>query len=634
MNRLILLPYIFVIVVSSATAQWQPDGIPMCNATNHQLNPVAVSDASSAILVWEDYRSGEPDIFAQKVNSSGVAQWQSNGINVSNALKLQLNPAAVSDGSGGVIVIWEDYRDGATGPNIYAQRISSNGTALWTSSGVPICDTTGAQMRAVLIGDGQGGAMIAWEDYRSGSADIYAQRISASGVVQWQHNGIPLIAVTGGRYVPVIAADGSGGAMIAFLENRVGTEVDIYAQRVTAAGVRQWGNGGLAVCTATGVQTQIAAYSTGSNMLLAWQDYRGNSADIYANILTPSGLAWQGNGTAVCTEPGTQEAPRPVPDGRGGMIVAWTDYRNNSPGNIYARRVNSAGAVQWLSGGVPLCTRSETQMDVDIIPIAAGGAIVSWMDYRDPAGDIYAQAVDSSGAPKWQANGSPVCTDISRQHQQCIVPDHSGGGYVAWTDYRSRFGDIYVQRINQYGTALPVELLSFGAAQHSEGALLRWRTASETNVHGFDIQRKQAGGWMSVGFLPAASPDGAEYRHIVAGVYEGMFRLRIVDYDGSESFSPGVVLHAVAPTSLALLSLSPFPASNVLTVEFEVAASGPVDIIIRDLAGRKLLSVNEGVVAAGRSMRILNTAALSSGVYLVELHSQGAVASAKLSIQR
>ena len=49
----------------------------------------------------------------------------------------------VSDGAGGAIVTWEDYRSTTTGPKIYAQRVSAAGVPLWTADGVALCAAAG-----------------------------------------------------------------------------------------------------------------------------------------------------------------------------------------------------------------------------------------------------------------------------------------------------------------------------------------------------------------------------------------------------------------------------------------------------------------------------------------------------------
>ncbi len=54
-----------------------------------------------------------------------------------------------------------------------------------------------------IVSDGAGGAIVTWKDHRSGTSyDIYAQRISAGGTVQWTANGVALCTATGDQSVP------------------------------------------------------------------------------------------------------------------------------------------------------------------------------------------------------------------------------------------------------------------------------------------------------------------------------------------------------------------------------------------------------------------------------------------------
>ncbi|MCZ7556198.1 MAG: T9SS type A sorting domain-containing protein [Bacteroidia bacterium] len=617
----ILLLLLLLLATTLSYAQWQPDGLLMCGAANHQLNHVVVSDSGGAIVVWEDYRSGEADIYARKVNASGTQLWAADGIAVCSVIKPQFNPVAVSDGAGGVIVVWEDYRIALNSADIYAQRISPTGTLLWNPLGVLICSAANVQMRPAIISDGQGGAIIAWEDYRGGLGDIYAQRVSSNGAVLWQNDGVPLATVSGTRYAPVIATDAAGGALVAWEENRVGTEYDIYAQRVNGSGALQWGAGGIAVCTSAGVQMQLTGYSTGTGtMLLAWQDYRNTSADIYAHILNPQGLAFIGSGAAVCTDAATQEAPRVAPDGTGGMIVAWADYRV-AAGDIYARRVSSAGVLQWSADGVPLCTQAATQHAVDIAPRDSGGVVVAWMDYRNARGDVYTQAVNNNGSILWLMNGSPVCTNTAAQQRPMLARDRLNGVYVAWTDYRNGTADVFVQRVNRYGTGLPVELLSFAADRSGEDVVLRWRTAAEVNVHGFEVQSAVEGQFSTQGFVPARAADGARYEYTVMATNATLYRLRIVDNDGSESYSPELTLAATRPSRMSIVSLSPLPAVETVTITLDLLSDEPGQITIYDLTGRIRLQHRMDQFSRGREVRTLDVSSLPAAVYMLEVTS-------------
>src|SRR5262249_55168589 len=104
-----------------------------------------------------------------------AATWMLNGNAVCAAADGQYNPAIVSDGVGGAIVAWYDYRSGDA--DVYAQRVAGDGSIVWGGSpnGVAVCTVPGAQMPVVITTDGAGGAVIMWQDQRSGAVGIYAQ---------------------------------------------------------------------------------------------------------------------------------------------------------------------------------------------------------------------------------------------------------------------------------------------------------------------------------------------------------------------------------------------------------------------------------------------------------------------------
>ncbi len=215
------------------------------------------SDGSGgAIITWEDLRNGtDDDIYAQRINASGTVQWTTDGVAISIGVGDQAYPTVVSDGSGGAIITWEDDRNGGN-EDIYAQRIIASGTVQWTTNGVAICTATDDDQRVpTIVTDGSGGAIITWYDHRNGTDDdIYAQRINASGTVQWTTNGVAICAATGDQEVPTIVSDGSGGATITWYDHRNGTDYDVYAQRVNASGAVQRTTNGVAICAAIGDQ--------------------------------------------------------------------------------------------------------------------------------------------------------------------------------------------------------------------------------------------------------------------------------------------------------------------------------------------------------------------------------------------
>ncbi|MDO9391673.1 MAG: T9SS type A sorting domain-containing protein [bacterium] len=405
-----LLLAVLMLTALSAWAQWQLNGNATCTATGNQLYPTIVSDgAGGAIITWYDYRSGSNyDIYAQRVNAAGVALWTADGVAICTATDAQLNPTIVSDGAGGAIITWYDARSGAN--DIYAQRISAAGVAQWTADGVAVCAAASSQYYPTIVSDGAGGAIITWQDYRSGTSnDIYAQRINALGVVQWTADGVAICTATADQNYPTIVSDGSSGAIITWYDVRSGTSYDIYAQRVNALGAVQWAANGLAICTATGNQQYPTIVSDGAGgAIITWHDNRSGTYDIYAQRVNAAGAAqWTADGVAICTATGTQQYPTIVSAGAGGAIITWHDGRSGT-NDIYAQRINALGVAQWTADGVAICTATGNQLYPTIISDGAGGAIITWYDARISTADIYAQRLDRGDGSYYGRNAPDI----------------------------------------------------------------------------------------------------------------------------------------------------------------------------------------------------------------------------------
>ncbi len=178
------------------------------------------------------------------------AQWSTDPtVNspVVTAINNQRAPATTSDGAGGVIVAWDDYRD--LDEDIYAQRIDAAGVVLWTSDGVTVSDHGSEESDPVLVSDGAGGAIVVWHTrFTGGWFDIYAQRVDPAGAIQWfevpeKGDPIPRISISlaaQDQENPRVVSDGAGGAIIAWEDTRddpSSSVNDVYVQRVNGSGV-------------------------------------------------------------------------------------------------------------------------------------------------------------------------------------------------------------------------------------------------------------------------------------------------------------------------------------------------------------------------------------------------------------
>lgn len=447
---LLLVASVLVCPIMSS-AQWQLDGVNLSPAANGQIAPTIVSDgAGGAIVTWCDGRGSSYDIFAQRINASGAAVWTTAGVAICTAANDQLYPAIAPDGAGGAIVTWWDSRSGNY--DIYAQRINASGAVLWAANGVVICNAVNTQQYPVIVSDGAAGAIVAWQDNRSGDNDIYVQRVNASGAVQWTANGVPIGSAINDQSSPALVADGAGGAIVTWQDSRSGN-YDIYAERINGTGSILW-IFPTVVCGAGANQlSPTIASDGGANTVITWMDNRNGNSDIFAQSLNASGVTqWVANGVSVCTAANAQNTPTIVSDGAGGAIVTWYDFRNGANNDIYAQRVGILGSALWTADGVPLSTATGAQQNPVLVADGAGGAIVAWEDIRNGSFDIYAQRVNAAGAVQWTTDGMAVCAASNTQNAVKIVGDGAGGAIVTWQDGRSGGLDVFAQRVeNRYG---------------------------------------------------------------------------------------------------------------------------------------------------------------------------------------
>ena len=486
MNRfvgaaLLLVIWFLILAVPSGWASWTDDGTPLCTAPKTQYECQVASDGEGgAIILWEDTRYGDSNIYAQRVSASGTVLWTVNGVNLAGGIA-EIGVQVISDGAGGVIAAWEDTLGGIGNSDIYTGRLDASGSVLW--SGASICTATGPRWNVKLISDGVGGAIITWEDGRGAGNDIYAQRITSGGDTLWAADGIPISKASNRQQRPNLASDGVGGAIILWEDNRSGN-LDIYAQRIDATGTVLWTVDGVPVCAAANVQRgpQIAADGVGG-AIMSWDDQRSGildiHLDIYAQRIDAFGtVQWASNGVPVCTATGPQGLNRIASDGAGGAVVAWLDGRINYPPDIalYTQRVDASGSTQWTTNGVLLCAATVEDMNEDfqLASDGAGGAIAMWQDFRGGDGDVYAQRIDATGAVQWPINGLALSTASGWQELPRIVTDGAGGAIVSWQDNRSGDYDVYVQQIDargRIGYLLP-DIHSVGDVPGDEGGFV------------------------------------------------------------------------------------------------------------------------------------------------------------------
>jgi hypothetical protein len=237
---------------------WPANGVPVCVFAGDQRAPVITTDgAGGAIIAWSDPRlTPNPNyaVYAQRVLNLGAVDpaWTPNGARVTTTTTLssqEVVPKLARDGSNGAFVAWR-FDDVVAGTyTIYAQRMTSAGARSWAAAGVPVSGVAGIQDFPEVINDGtvNNDAIVSFDN-----GDTYAQKLTlAAGATSWGANGVILCNAANSQTSAVLVSDGSGGAIVAWDDLRGTPNHSIYAQRVLAAGTVDpgWTANGVSICS-------------------------------------------------------------------------------------------------------------------------------------------------------------------------------------------------------------------------------------------------------------------------------------------------------------------------------------------------------------------------------------------------
>ncbi len=189
-------------------------------------------------------------------------------------------------------------------------------------------------------------------------------------------------------------------------------------------------------------------------------------------------------------------------------------------------------------------------------------------------------------------------------------------------DYFIVYGDMQVIISH---ISLPLELTGFFGKTLETANRLTWETASEINTDRFDIERSEDQfSWKKIGSVAAAGISVARHDYFFDDknpAQKAWYRLRMVDTDGSESFSP-VVFCGRAGEGEGLFEIYPNPIESGgfwLKVPGQFSES-PLDFALFDVAGRLVFSKNMEDGAAGDLFFPMERP-LARGSYFLEIKS-------------
>ncbi len=232
--------------------------------------------------------------------------------------------------------------------------------------------------------------------------------------------------------------------------------------------------------------------------------------------------------------------------------------------------------------------------------------------------------------------------------------NYNGGGGTLFYDSNGGFNYRATFTTNN---PLPVELSSFSASVIGNAVKLNWRTETEINNYGFDIERSlpqplpkegafgtplplgkgQGDGlWTKIGFVNgngnSNSPKSYTFTDtdVLSGKYS--YRLKQIDNDGQFEYSKTIEVDLGTPTKFELAQNFPNPFNPETAIRFTLPTAGNVRLTIYNLLGQEVKSLVNAFKEAGTHIINFNASEFNSGVYIYKLEANGITQTRKMTL--
>lgn len=188
----------------------------------------------------------------------------------------------------------------------------------------------------------------------------------------------------------------------------------------------------------------------------------------------------------------------------------------------------------------------------------------------------------------------------------------------------------------QYSAPLPVELINFEVRKQSgNAAYLTWRTATEDNNQGFQIERSADGrDWQTLGFVPGhgTTQEPQSYTYTDERPLPGTnyYRLQQVDFDGQYEYSE--VRSVYIPGDETGFSLFPNPAAGEVFLQWRRASEEGVSVRLYNSLGAPVWL--QTFISNPNENSRMDLQGLPAGIYLIVVEQGGKAAMAERLIIR
>lgn len=399
---------IFLMILQPAMAQWKLNDhtpVPVSTAINFQSAQLYATDEdANSYYVWSDYRTGVIELYAQKFDSKGVAQWQKDGVRIGNVLNeydpLFSQRVIRPDGQGGAFIGWHLLPDvNSRGHRqFYAQHISKEGTTLWANGGIKVTDRElwtaepYDDVFDIVVNNNQ--LLLIFNQYigNTGINTVYTKRLDFDGKTIEEEKKL-------------------------FENNRIEDKV-IYDAK----------------------NSRFLALIKDNQFDYVFQTFDATNQPLIANPIAVYQNSVSGNSRIDLFKV----------DNQGNAVIGRTLSIDDGRKMVFAHKVDIEGKPIWGANGIKM--GSDYTFDIQIVPTSDGGGIATWVETANQQQPFKIAKITATGSVLWQNDVFVPKSDKPYLLPNKLDSDGKDGVYTLWLAPKTIGYDLTVQHFDNNGS--------------------------------------------------------------------------------------------------------------------------------------------------------------------------------------
>ncbi|MBP6214816.1 MAG: T9SS type A sorting domain-containing protein [Chitinophagaceae bacterium] len=275
----------------------------------------------------------------------------------------------------------------------------------------------------------------------------------------------------------------------------------------------------------------------------------------------------------------------------------------------------------------------------------ANATMIAWLDYNGNGVFDAAEAITPITVPTSASSQNfwlywPVTTNTFSNgdftYLRIRITAASAGMTTSHPTGYFTNGEVEDYRILVDNFPLANHLLNFEASLQDKKVKLNWEVTEDAGLYAYEIERSRDNiNWTKITTVNANGTTGTfSYESFDNNPPKGVsyYRLRLIESTGMNRFSP--VKRIIIKDLESGLIVAPNPAKDNLTIRFDAAGGGDIEISILNMQGSMLLSRKQRITAGLNNIMISLPETISAGTYVARIVVGGEVVYKKLIVNK